>query len=209
MTSLPPVLIVDTGVANIASLIAAFSRLGAGAALTRDAVAVREAPALVLPGVGAFASGMSVLRDAALVDPVRERLDAGRPTLAVCLGLQLLAQSSQESPGVEGLGVLPVEVRRFPTGPRVPQLGWNRVEPAPSCALLTRGHAYFANSYRITTAPPGWSSAVAAYAGPFVAALERGPVLACQFHPELSGRYGLDLLDRWLVRAAEEASVAC
>lgn len=209
MTPRPPVLIVDTGVANIASLIAAFERLGASAALTRDPGAVTDAPALVLPGVGSFAAGMAALNSARLADPIRDRLRAERPTLAVCLGLQLLAESSEESPGVDGLAVLPVAVRRFPGGVRVPQLGWNLVEPAPNCSVVSRGHAYFANSYRIPTPPRDWAAAVAGYAGPFVAAVERGPVLACQFHPELSGRYGLNLLDRWLVHAAEEAGVSC
>lgn len=205
----PGVLIIDTGVANVASLIAAFARLGVSASLTRDAASVLESPAVVLPGVGAFGAGMRALRESGLVDPVRERIGAERPTLAVCLGLQLLGVSSEESPGVEGLGVLPVSARRYPEGARVPQLGWNLVEPSPSCAIVTKGHAYFANSYRITGALTGWSVGVSGYAGPFIAALERGPVLACQFHPELSGRYGLGLLERWLVRAEMGACVPC
>ncbi|HBS27905.1 MAG TPA: imidazole glycerol phosphate synthase subunit HisH [Phycisphaerales bacterium] len=207
--SRPEVHIIDTRVANVASLIAAFARLGARATLTTEPRTVGGAGAVVLPGVGSFGAGMSALRGAGLVEVIRERLDAARPTLAVCLGLQLLCAASDESPGVEGISHLPAKVTRYPGSVRVPQLGWNFIEPGRSCSLLTRGHAYFANSYRLTAPPPGWSVAVAGYAGPFVAALERGPVLACQFHPELSGRFGIDLLDRWLARAEQEASVAC
>ena len=152
----------------------------------------------MLPGVGAFGAAMQRLVAAGLVDVLAERVRAGRPLLAICLGLQLLCESSAESPGVRGLGVVPGRVTRFDTGLRVPQLGWNFIKPEPACSLLTSGHAYFANSYRLTDTPAGWSAASAEYGGPFVAAFERGSVLACQFHPELSGRWGLQLLRRWL-----------
>jgi glutamine amidotransferase len=80
-------------------------------------------------------------------------------------------------------------------------MGWNRVEPEKGCALLEPGYAYFANSFRLEQPPGGWSSARTEHAGPFISAFERGAVMACQFHPELSGRWGLDLLRRWLERA--------
>ncbi len=200
------VAIVRTGVSNTASVIAAFGRCGLETVLTTDPREVESAGALVLPGVGSFAAGMSVLESAGLVDALRHRIEAGRPTAAFCLGLQLLCATSEESPGVEGLGVIDARVERFGEGVRVPQFGWNRVEPGEGCGLVRPGHAYFANSYRIGATPAGWSSATADHGGRFVAAVERGAVLACQFHPELSGAWGLDLLKRWLVRAAEGAA---
>ena len=139
-------------------------------------------------------------------EAVRRWFADGRPALAVCLGLQLLGTGSEESPGVEGLGVTGVRAGRFTEGVRVPQLGWNRIEPAGACRVLEGGYAYFANSYRWERVPEGWDGAWADHGGPFVAAIERGPVVACQFHPELSGRWGQDLLTRWLDAGREGGS---
>ena len=108
------------------------------------------------------------------------------------------ARIDDESPGVEGLGLIAPPATRFSGPIRVPQMGWNDLRPEPGCRLLTPGAAYFANSYRLTAAPEGWSVAWSDHGGPFVAAMERGEVLACQCHPELSGAWGADLLGRWL-----------
>jgi len=198
MTVRDEVLIIPTGVANLASVRTGFERIGATVRVTRDAGGFAEARYVVLPGVGAFAAGMRQLHADGLVDTLRKRIENQRPTLAVCLGLQLLCAASEEDPGVEGLGVIDDTVSRFPETVLVPQLGWNEVEPDADCALLESGYAYFANSYRLVDAPAGWRAAYADHGGRFVAALERGPVLACQFHPELSGAWGLALLRRWL-----------
>jgi imidazole glycerol phosphate synthase glutamine amidotransferase subunit len=143
---------------------------------------------------------MQRLSDQGLVEALRARLEAGRSTLAVCVGLQILCESSAESPGVRGLGVLDGRVERFDSSVRVPQMGWNRVEAQNGCRLIESGFAYFANSYRLVDPPDGFCAAFSDHGGRFVAALERGGVLACQFHPELSGGWGLLLLKRWLER---------
>lgn len=200
------VLVVETGTANTASVLAALRRAGGvpeilgTSDVDRGAVAERIAAAdrVVLPGVGTFAAARATLDAQGVVEALRERVVAGRPTLAICLGLQLLASASEESPGVEGLGVFDARVHRFHGAVRVPQLGWNHVSPGDDCRLLTHGTAYFANSYRLHAVPKGWSGAMSDHGGPFVAGLERGAVLACQFHPELSGAWGADLLRRWL-----------
>jgi imidazole glycerol phosphate synthase glutamine amidotransferase subunit len=199
----PEVLVVRTGVANLASVLSGLRKAGAEPHVSADAAAVREARAVVLPGVGAFAAGVKGLAERGTGAAIAERVREGRPLLAVCLGLQLLLEASEEGPGERGLAVVPGTARRFPedAGVRVPQLGWNRVVPAPECRLLVDGHAYFANSYRLVEPPPGFASAMTDHAGPFVAAFERGPVLACQFHPELSGAWGIALVRRWLDRA--------
>ena len=192
------VTLLKTGLANLASVQAAFDRLGARTELAETADDVSRAERLVVPGVGAFEAAMSVLEEADLASALRDRVDKGRPTLGICLGLQLLGLSSEESPGVTGLSCVPEEVRGFSPEVISPQMGWNHVVPAKDSKLLEAGYAYFANSYRFETIPERWTGATSEYGGPLVAALERGAVLGCQFHPELSGAYGERLMSRWL-----------
>jgi imidazole glycerol phosphate synthase glutamine amidotransferase subunit len=194
--------VLETGTANLASVLSALRRLGASPRLTRDPEFVERAPRLVVPGVGTLAAAMAALAKGGLVEPLRRRIAAGRPTLAICLGLQLLGEGSEESPGVPGVGAFAGVATRFPRSVRTPQLGWNAIAPDPACRLLEPGYAYFANSYRLAAPPPGVAAAFTDYGGRFVAAFERGSVLACQFHPELSGAWGLGLIARWL-RAAK------
>ncbi|MFW5739247.1 MAG: imidazole glycerol phosphate synthase subunit HisH, partial [Myxococcota bacterium] len=191
-------MVVRTGMANLASVLAAVRRLGVEPEVTTDPEVVRNAPRLVLPGVGAFGAAMSMLREAGLVDPIVSHAHRGKPLLAVCLGLQLLCEASAESEGVAGLGVVPGRVEKFAPGVHIPQLGWNTVTPTTGSRLLRIGHAYFANSYRLPAIPEGWEGASTHHGGSFAAALERGPLLACQFHPELSGAWGSALIERWL-----------
>lgn len=193
-----PVYIIETGVANIASMLAAFERLGARPELTDSVEHVRSGEFVVLPGVGSFGAGMARIDELGMRDALVERARRDRPLLAVCLGLQLLCEASRESPGVEGLGVVDATIGRFPDTVRVPQFGWNSVSADSTCALLTDGFAYFANSYRLENAPKGWSVARSDHGGSFVAAMERNNLLACQFHPEISGKWGLGLIKRWL-----------
>jgi imidazole glycerol phosphate synthase glutamine amidotransferase subunit len=193
------VVIVDSGVANLASVRGAFARLGVRTTVSAEADVVRRAQRLVLPGVGAFGAGMVMLRPKGLDDAVRDATLAGTPLLAICLGLQLLCEASEESPGIAGLGLLPGTCRRLPDDVRVPHLGWNRVDPDASCRHVTTMEAAFANSYALRDAPPGWAAAWTTHGARFVAALERGARLACQFHPELSGPAGMELVRRWLV----------
>jgi imidazole glycerol phosphate synthase glutamine amidotransferase subunit len=193
----PQVVVVKTGIANLASVQAGLRRAGAESIVSDDPAAVRGAGHVMLPGVGAFGAAMEVLQGdlgAALI----ERIAANRPTLAICLGLQLLCVSSEESPGVAGLGVLDAGVTRYPDSVMVPQMGWAKITADPAAHLLESGYVYFANSYRLEGAPDGWRSATGEHAGTYVAAVERGNVLACQFHPELSGAYGKHLLRRWI-----------
>ena len=207
------VVIVDTGVANLASMRAAFSRLEQETRVACDAREVGAATHLVLPGVGAFERGMQQLRRGEWDRLVAEWTAQGRPLLAVCLGMQLLCEASAEAPHVPGLGILPGRVQRLPRRVRVPHMGWNGVRlpttfgpteptatdlPGNRGSLLRDGTAAFANSYALVDPPRGWRTAITQHGRLFVSAVERGRVLACQFHPELSGEYGLGLLRRWL-----------
>lgn len=195
------VYVVRTGTANLASVVAALARLHVEARITTNASDIAAATHVIVPGVGAFAAGMQGLREHHLEAALQQRLrNKRRATLGICLGMQLFCESSDEAPDVAGLGVVPAAVQRFPGTPRlrVPQLGWNAVQPAPECRFVQPGFAYFAHSYRLATAPIGWHAAYATHGEEFVAALESASTLLCQFHPELSGAYGLDLLRRWL-----------
>jgi imidazole glycerol phosphate synthase glutamine amidotransferase subunit len=195
----PPIAtIIRTGIANTASVAAALDRAGCVVHLTNYPAAVECADLLVLPGVGAFGAGMAHLREHNLIEPITRRIRQGRATLAICLGMQLLCARSEETPGVEGLGIIDAPIERFPEGAITPQFGWNTVNPDDSFAWSRAGSAYFANSYRLAAAPEGWSCLWSNHAGPFVAAIRRGNVLACQFHPELSGHFGAALLRTWV-----------
>lgn len=194
------VVIVNSGVANLASVIGAFKRLGAEVAVSSDLAEIRTAERLVLPGVGSFGAGMAALRAYGLDQGIRDAADRGTPLLGICLGMQLLCSESEESPGDAGIGIIDGSFRRLPAEVRVPHLGWNHVEPDPDCRYVEPGEAAYANSFALREAPEGWAAAWTVHGEPFVAALERDHVLACQFHPELSSAWGAALLDRWLRR---------
>jgi len=192
------VVVVDSGIANLASIASALRRLGATVSVTATPEEVRRAARVVLPGVGAFGAGVAGLRARGLAPAIGEIAARGTPLLGVCLGMQLLCEASEEAPGMPGLGVIPGACRRLPHHVRVPHLGWNHVTAAPGARYVASGVAAFANSYALHEAPHGWTPAWSAHGVPFVAALERDAILACQFHPELSGSYGATLLERWL-----------
>lgn len=201
MNAIGVVGIISTGVANTASVIAALQRLGLRAEPVNDWRSVDSHRWLILPGVGAFGPAMDRLHSMKMVEPLRERISADRPTLAICLGLHLFCELSDESPDTSGLAIVPATASRFDSSNghrlRIPHLGWNQVS-ANGCRSLVDGEAYFAHSYRVEQVPDGWCVATANYGGSFVAAIEKGNVLACQFHPELSGAWGRRVLSNWI-----------
>jgi imidazole glycerol phosphate synthase glutamine amidotransferase subunit len=191
------VAIADSGVANLASMRSALAALGLEPVVTSDPHVFGSAPYAVVPGVGSFGAGMAALRRSGLDRAVTERAASGEPLLAVCLGMQMLGRGSEENPGVAGLGIIDADFVSLPNSVRIPHLGWNQVQPDGG-GLLGSGDAAFANSYCLPVLPDGWSGAWTDYGTRFVSAVERGRLLATQFHPELSGRYGMDLLRRWI-----------
>lgn len=194
------VAVVRTGTANLASVRTAFERLGCTARFVSGAADVARAGRVVLPGVGAFAAAWRAVTTDGLADALQDRMAAGRPTLGICLGMQLMAAGSEEAPGTPGLGVLRGVAERYDDRLRVPQMGWNEVVPDDGCRIVPRGFGYFANSYGLRAAAGAapWRSAWSRYGDRFLAAAEHGALVACQFHPELSGAYGRALLSRWL-----------
>jgi imidazole glycerol-phosphate synthase subunit HisH len=191
--------IIDSGGANIASLRFAIERLGIDARVTTDAQTVRDATHVILPGVGAAADCMGRLRSANLVETVRS---LRQPLLGVCVGMQLLFESSEEG-DVDCLGLLPGRVHRFAErdGLPVPHMGWNQLEfdsPSPLLDDLAAGdHVYFVHSY---CAPVSENTVAAAtYGERFTAIVRRGNVFGAQFHPERSARAGALVLRNFLL----------
>lgn len=191
------VVVVPTGTANLASVHAAFERLGRRVELAAEPAVIEAADHVLLPGVGAFGAAMATLAQSGAETALKRRIQADAPTMAICVGHQLLFATSDESPGVRGLAVVDAHIGRFPEGVRRPQFGWNEITPEGEARFLRPGFAYFANGYRATAAP-GWTVATAEHGGRFIASMEQGRIVGCQFHPELSGDYGKALLEAWL-----------
>lgn len=198
--TLLPVVVVRTGTANIASVMSGLKQAGACPELTADKNLIAQASHVMVPGVGAFGATLTELRQLGLEQVLRQRVEEGdKATLGICMGMQLFCRTSEESPGVVGLEAVPVDVRRFDDSKvRVPQLGWNQIQADDNCRFLRSGYAFFANSYHLPVAPQTWPTAYAEHGQRFVAATEHRRVLLCQFHPELSGPWGIALMQRWL-----------
>ena len=209
----PRVAVVDYGMGNLASVTKALTRAGADARVTQSTAEVRGADAVVLPGVGAFRDAAARLEQTGLGAAVLERIATGTPFLGVCLGLQLLFESSGEGGRWPGLGVLPGTVERLRTGLKVPHIGWNDLEWAPAGAGMARGlpapaTVYFVHSYAAVPADPSVVAATTDYGGPVVAAVARDNVWAVQFHPEKSSSVGLALLAGFVATVTQEAGTS-
>ena len=192
--------IIRTGTANLASVVAGLRRLTTHPRVVDMPSQLGAADAVVLPGVGAFASGMTALRQGGWDSVLRSRWETGAPTLAICLGLQLLCRQSEESPGVDGLGILPARVVALPESVSVPHLGWNQLNSVSE--FFPSERFYFANSFCVAepaeVEDAGWEIATTQHGHRFLAAARCGSWMACQFHPELSSQAGQLLLSRWM-----------
>jgi glutamine amidotransferase len=202
----PRIAVLDYGIGNLRSAEKALQHVGADARLVSDVASVEAADAVVLPGVGAFGACARALRDSGLEAPARDAIEAGVPFFGVCVGFQLLYEGSVESPGANGLGLLPGTVGALPAGVKHPQMQWNRLdprgepEPAPLRGLGERPWVYFVHSF----APPVGEETAATcdYGGPVAALAVRGSLWGAQFHPEKSGTTGLALLANFVRLAA-------
>lgn len=197
----PLVAVVDYGIGNLRSAEKALQRVGADARLTDDPRLIADAAGVVLPGVGAFGRCMEALRGAALDRPVLDAIAGDRPFLGICIGMQMLFEGSDESPGTSGLGVLPGRARLLPEGVKRPQMQWNTLDwkqpSALAAGLPEPTWVYFVHSYAADTPA---TVATCDYGAPICAAVEQGRCWAVQFHPEKSGANGLQLLANFVAQ---------
>jgi len=196
--------VLDYGIGNLRSAEKALQRVGGDAMLTDDLEVVADADAVVLPGVGAFGRCMEALRAAGLEEPARAAIEAGKPFLGVCIGMQMLYEGSDEDPGVKGMGVLAGQVRQLPDGVKRPQMQWNVLQDRRDSPMLSGLAApawvYFVHSY----APEPSDDVVATcdYGGRLVAAVQHENVWASQLHPERSGEAGLRVLANFVAASS-------
>ena len=195
--------IIDYDAGNIKSVEKALQYLGEEAVITRDAGEILMADKVILPGVGAFGDAMEKLNRYGLVPVIHEVVEKGIPFLGICLGLQLMFESSEEAPGVEGLGLLKGKIVRIPEGDglKVPHMGWNSLS-FPKEGMLFAGepensYVYFVHSYYLQ-AEEDIVTATAEYGVTIHASVEKGNVFACQFHPEKSSHTGLTILKNFI-----------
>ncbi len=205
--------IVDYGMGNLRSVSKAFQSQGFSVNVTRDPGDIREASGLVLPGQGAFGDCVKNLEENGIFHPIKDFIQSGKPYLGICLGLQVLFEGSEESPGSAGLGILKGRVVRFPSFEKerlkVPHMGWNRISIRKKTALLEGvpdgSWFYFVHSYFPVPADESVIAITCTYGLEFTAAVAAGNIFACQFHPEKSSAHGLRLLRNFGLLCGEKA----
>lgn len=196
--------VIDYDAGNIKSVQKALEFLGAQAIVTRDRDEILRASRVILPGVGSFGDAMTKLENFGLVSVIREVTKKQTPFLGICLGLQLLFEESEESPGVKGLGLLPGKIVRIPRteGLKIPQIGWNALEYPSKGRLFENvpehSFVYFVHSYYLQAQEKEIVKATAEYGATIEASVEKDNIFACQFHPEKSSETGLQILKNFL-----------
>ncbi|WIW71554.1 imidazole glycerol phosphate synthase subunit HisH [Anaerosinus gibii] len=199
--------IIDYGRGNLFSVEKAFVKLGADVIVTNDIEKIRRADKVVLPGVGAFGDCMETLKKAGLIPVIQEAATSGKPFLGICLGLQLLFERSEESPGVAGLGIFKGAIRQI-VAPKlkVPHMGWNSLSLKNATSLLKglpeNPYVYFVHSFHAVPEDASIITAVTEYGSSLTAAVGKGNVQAMQFHPEKSSSVGLKILESFVKNKA-------
>jgi len=188
--------VLQCGASNIRSVLNALAFLDIDARILTTSEELSHATCLIFPGVGHFGYVSRTLQEKGLWSTLKSRLDTGLPFLGICLGMQLLFESSEEAPGAPGLGLVPGAVEML-QHPRIPQIGWNHVSPTGISSLIQDGDAYFVNSYAVRSTAPDITTAYSEYGKTFVSAINKQNITGVQFHPEKSGSYGLHLLREW------------
>ena len=195
--------IIDYDAGNIKSVEKAMQLLGQEVIITRDRETIMNADKVILPGVGAFGDAMSKLRQYGLDEVIRDVTAKRTPFLGICLGLQLLFERSDETPGVEGLGILKGEILRIPDkeGLKIPHMGWNSLHFQNNGRLFQgipeQTYVYFVHSYYLQAEEPEIVKATTEYSTCIHASVEKDNVFACQFHPEKSSKWGLKILENF------------
>ena len=189
--------VLDYGGGNLKSVVNMLDSFGLPYGVTDKAEDVINADRLIFPGQGHFGQVMEALKFKGLAEPLRRAISSGVPFLGICVGLQALFDSSEEAPGVNGLGILKGKNIRFTRG-KIPQIGWNKIKTTKANTFLSQDFYYFVNSYHVVCDDPAVVSATAEYYIPFTAAVQAGNITATQFHPEKSGRTGQETIRRWV-----------
>ncbi|MCR5203088.1 MAG: imidazole glycerol phosphate synthase subunit HisH [Lachnospiraceae bacterium] len=194
--------IIDYDAGNIKSVEKAVDYLGYEVVLTRDKEVIKKADKLILPGVGAFGDSMEKLHKYGLCEVITEEVKAGKPILGICLGLQVLFEESEESPGVKGLGLLKGKIVKLPVkeGFKIPHMGWNDITVVKNGKLfegIDKPYVYFVHSYYLKCEEEDAVAATTDYTALIHAAVEKDNIFATQFHPEKSGDIGLKILDNY------------
>lgn len=196
--------IIDYDAGNIKSVEKALTFLGEKAVITRDKDIILASDRVILPGVGAFGDAMAKLKEYHLIPVIHDLVEKEIPLLGICLGMQLLFESSEESKGVAGLGILPGEILRIPEGEgrKVPHMGWNDLTVREDSRLFQGlpkyPYVYFVHSYYLRAKDPAVVAATTEYGVKIHAAVEKGNLFACQFHPEKSSEVGLQILKNFI-----------
>jgi len=202
--------LLDYGAGNVRSVINAICKMDCDVHVVQSAVDILSAQKLVCPGVGDFGSMMTALDQLGYIEALRDYLQQGRPYLGICLGLQVLFESSEEAPGIPGLGVIPGHVRRFQTDLSVPHIGWNGIKARQSSRLFEgldgQEKFYFVHSYHVVPKDPSVILTTTNYDVEFVSSVQQGNVIATQFHPEKSGPVGLQFFSNF-IRAEAKVSM--
>ena len=191
--------ILDYGSGNLRSAQRAFELAAKNVVVTRDAKTCSEATALIVPGVGAFAACMEQLIEVGGAEIIADRVEKARPIFGICVGMQILFQSSSEKKETQGLGILPGDISAL-NAPVLPHMGWNTVSAAPTSKLfqdVEDESFYFVHSYAAKKPVPDAVNTLTNYGEDFLAAVERDFIVATQFHPEKSGAAGAKLISNW------------
>ena len=193
--------IVDYGMGNLRSVTNAFRKLGGDATITRDIETIKNSRAVVLPGVGAFGKCIENLKKFGLFDAVKELVMNDKRYLGICLGMQVLFESSEEAPGTEGMGIIKGDVPRFEGNIKVPHMGWNSIEIQRENPIFNGINSgdffYFVHSYYCRPAEDV-AATKTHYGAEFDSSVQKGSLFACQFHPEKSQRVGLRLIQNFI-----------
>lgn len=196
--------IIDYDAGNLRSVSKALEALGETPVITRDRKLLLKADKVILPGVGSFGDAMGKLNQYGLTEVIQEIAASGKPFLGICLGLQLLFESSEESSGVKGLGLLKGQILRIPEAPglKIPHMGWNSLNIAEGARLFNGiengAYVYFVHSYYCKAEDESIVAASAEYSAHIHASVEQDNIFACQFHPEKSSSVGLQILKNFI-----------
>lgn len=208
--------VLDYGAGNVRSLYNAIRKIGYCPKRVESPEDIDRAKKLIFPGVGSFGSAMKFLKDKGYFEPLRRYLLSGKPYFGICIGMQALFRSSEESPEAKGLGIIDDDIQRFPDGknmPTVPHIGWNGIRIVGSesdvfCSVPEDTRLYFVHSFRakLSDTTKSWAMTLTDYGESFVSAVQQGSIVATQFHPEKSGEAGLKIIEAFLTGRKQDAS---